>query len=238
MNSYHLGRGVWIASGSSIVTEIAAESGLDWILLDLEHGCLSESAILNSLMACKGTSAKPVVRVGKTDPVLIARVLDWGAIGIMLPHVSSKEDAVACLNAMNYPPFGKRGYTSSARQFNYGQKTPVAPSSHPRPIFMAQIEDYEGLLNLDAIAATPGVDILFVGPSDLQLDLTAHSHPIDFDEALKSVAEAAHRHKKQAGILVKKMDDISDLQERGFTCLAMGSDIGALRKGFKEMLDA
>lgn len=229
--------GIWIASGSPVVAEIAAECGFDWLLLDLEHGCLSESDILHSLMAVKGSPTKPIVRVGKTDPVLIARVLDWGAAGIMLPHVSRAEQAIECLDAMYYPPKGQRGYTSSARAYSYGLRPPTNPAAAPIPLFLAQIEDREGVENAKTIAAVPGVDVLFVGPSDLKLDLSAHAHPMDFQTALSEVSSAAALYKKQAGILIKDRSEIPDFQNQGYSCLALGSDLGVVRNGFRQMLD-
>lgn len=237
MNSRQLLRGTWIASGSPVVAELAAESGFDWLLLDLEHGCLTESGVLHSLMAVKGTAAKPIIRVGKTDPVLIARLLDWGAAGIMLPHVSTPFQAQQCLEAMYYPPEGHRGYTSSARAFGYGIRPPDNVSAYPRPLLLAQIEDYEGVQQAEAIAAVPGVDVLFVGPSDLKLNLSAYAAPIHFGDALSKVSSAAALHQKQAGILVRDPADIPGLRNIGYSCLALGSDLGVLRKGFKEMTE-
>lgn len=236
MNERFLSSGAWIASGSPVAAELASECGFDWLLLDLEHGCLSEPGILYSLMAVKGSAAKPIVRIGKTDPVLIARVLDWGAAGIMLPHVSTPEQAKQCLEAMYYPPAGNRGYTSSARTFGYGVRPPDNVSAHPHPLFLAQIEDREGVQNAEAIAAIPGVDVLFVGPSDLKLNLSAYPGTVDFPGALAEVSAAAALHYKQAGILVRNPADIPDLRSNGYSCLALGSDLGALRKGFQEML--
>lgn len=234
MNERFLSSGTWIASGSAVVAELASECGFDWLLLDLEHGCLSEPDILYSLMAVKGSAAKPIVRVGKTDPVLIARVLDWGAAGIMLPHVSTPEQAGQCLEAMYYPPAGNRGYTSSARTFGYGIRPPDNVPDHPHPLFLAQIEDHKGVENAAAIAAIPGVDVLFVGPSDLKLNLSAHAPQLDFADALSEVSSAAALHRKQAGILVRDPAEIPLLRSGGYSCLALGSDLGILRKGFEQ----
>lgn len=235
-NTRQLDIGTWLASGSPVIAELASECGFDWLLLDLEHGCLSEAGILPSLMAVKGSAAKPIVRVGKTDPVLIARVLDWGAAGIMLPHVSTPGQAEKCLEAMYYPPAGNRGYTSSARAFGYGIRPPDNVAAHPHPLFLAQIEDYEGVQNAEAIAAIPGVDVLFVGPSDLKLNLAAHGAHPDFADALSKVSSAAALHGKQAGILVRDPSEIPGLRSGGYSCLALGSDLGVIRKGFKDML--
>lgn len=236
MTDRRLTKGVWLSSGSPVVTEVAAECGFDWLLLDLEHGCLIESEVRYSLMALKGSQSKGIVRVGSIDPVLIGRVLDWGAAGIMLPHVSSPEQAQECLRAMCYPPAGARGYTSSARAYGYGKNPPADPAKHPQPLFLAQIEDYQGVENAAGIARIPGVDVLFVGPSDLRLDLAHHPLKPDFDQAILKVAEAARAGGKQAGILSKSPDEQAALRAIGYTCVGLGSDLGVLRQGFAQML--
>ncbi|ODS86100.1 MAG: hypothetical protein ABS46_01460 [Cytophagaceae bacterium SCN 52-12] len=236
MSARLLSSGIWIASGSAVAAELASETGFDWLLLDLEHGCLSESGIPGSLMAVKGSGCKPVVRVGKIDPVLIARVLDWGAAGIMLPQVSSPAAAKECLRAMNYPPHGERGYTSSARAYGYGLRPPAEPGKVTQPFFIAQIEDVEGVRNARAIAEVPGVDVLFVGPSDLKLNLSAYASPMSLPSALRKVVEAAHAAGKQAGILAKDPAEARQLEKDGFSCIALGSDLGVWRKGFGDLL--
>lgn len=236
MSARLLSSGIWIASGSAVAAELASETGFDWLLLDLEHGCLSESGIPGSLMAVKGSGCKPVVRVGKVDPVLIARVLDWGAAGIMLPRVSSPAAAEECLRAMNYPPQGERGYTSSARAYGYGLRPPAEPGKVTHPFFMAQIEDVEGVRNARAIAEVPGVDVLFVGPSDLKLNLSAYASQMSLRSALREVVEAAQAAGKQAGILAKDPAEARQMEQDGFSCIALGSDLGVWRKGFGDLL--
>lgn len=228
--------GIWIASGSPVVAELASECGFDWLLLDLEHGFLSEAGIPGSLMAVKGSGCKPIVRVGGIDPVLIGRTLDWGAAGIMLPRVSRPETAKECLHAMNYPPLGMRGYTSSARAYGYGLRPPAEAGKAPQPVFMAQIEDLEGVRNARAIAEVPGVDVLFVGPSDLKLNLSAFGSSMSFQNALHQVAEAAQAAGKQAGILAKDPAEADRMKKAGFSCIALGADLGVLRKGFEDLL--
>lgn len=232
LNARQLGTGTWLSIGSPVIAELAAACGFDWLLFDLEHGCLTEAALLANLQAAKRDNIKLIVRVGSFDRALIARVLDWGASGIMLPHVSTAEQARQCVQAMNYPPLGTRGYSSSVRAFSYGltaQQTPKNP-----PLFIAQIEDYHGVLNAESIAAINGVDVLFVGPADLKLDLSTRALPPNsaYQKALQAVSTATRTYQKQAGILVRNPADLSELNQLGFSCLAIGSDLGFVRDGF------
>lgn len=103
----HLQIGTWLQTGSSVIAELADASGFDWLLLDLEHGCGTDATVLPQLQTIR--RAAPIVRVAAPHPDLIARALDWGAAGIMVPMVSTAERAEACLRAMHYPPRGDRG---------------------------------------------------------------------------------------------------------------------------------
>lgn len=232
-----LGRGTWIAAGSPVVTEIVAQMGFDWLLFDLEHGNMTEAELQNNIRAVCNP-VKVIVRVGECRPALIGRILDWGAAGIMMPHVSCAEEARSVVRAMRYPPTGDRGFSGSSRSFGYGAKAPEDLLSLEQPFFLAQIENYDGVMHADEIARTPGVDILFVGPRDLGLDLSVRpsDRALVFDEALQRVADAASRNDIQAGILVRDNRDLPKLQRLGYTALAMGSDLGALRSGYKQML--
>lgn len=228
-NSGQLGTGTWLSIGSPVIGELASECGFDWLLFDLEHGCMTEASVLTNLQAAKREGVKLIVRVGSLDTALIARVLDWGASGIMLPHVSTAEQAEACVKAMNYPPKGTRGYSSSSRVFKYGLNL-----QQNQVLFIPQIEDYEGVLNAEAIAAVSGVDVLFVGPADLKLDLSTRTDPesMPYEKAIQQVSVVAKKYQKQAGILVRNSEDLPTLKEYGFTCLAIGSDLGFIREGF------
>src|SRR5436190_3613818 len=166
--------GTWISSGSSVITEIAGESGFDWLLFDLEHGCTTEADLLPQFQALRGSPTSAIVRVGAPHPDLIARVLDWGADGIMVPHVSTAAEAEACVRAMRYPPRGLRGLARGVRTYGFGLR-PLKDEALPAPILFAQLETIEAVENAEAIAQVDGVDVLFVGPADLQFDLKARS---------------------------------------------------------------
>jgi 2-keto-3-deoxy-L-rhamnonate aldolase RhmA len=232
-----LGIGTWLSIGSPVIAEVASECGFDWLLLDLEHGSFSESGVLACLQAAKRTGIRLIVRVGSLNPALISNLLDWGADGIMLPHVSSSEEAALCVRAMRYPPHGTRGFSSSARAFRYGLNAPKDMTTWTPPLFIAQIEGLEGVQNAEAIASVQGVDILFVGPADLKMDLSVRADAITYENALIRIAQAAQGHAKQAGILVRNPDDIALLRSAGFTCLALGSDLSYVRDGFLRALE-
>jgi 2-keto-3-deoxy-L-rhamnonate aldolase RhmA len=226
--------GTWLSLGSSVVAELAADCGLEWVLLDLEHGFGSEDALLTQLQALRGGSTAAIVRLGGLEPDLILHALDRGAGGIMVPHVSSAAEAEACVQAAHYPPRGHRGYSRSTRSHGYG----LSADPGPPPVVMTQIETIAGVENAPAIAAVDGVDVLFVGPSDLKFDLRTRTEPspYNFEECLTRVAAAAAGHGKTCGILVRDHADLPTLRDLGFTVLAVDSDLGILRAHYQTLV--
>ena len=228
--------GTFLSIGSPAVAELAAECGLDWVLIDLEHGCESEAALPNQLRALRGSQTLAIVRVSAPHPDLISRVLDWGADGIMVPHVNTVPEAQHCVDAAYYPPKGHRGVSRTVRAYGYGMRLPAGEM--PKPIILAQIETADAVANADQIAAVEGIDALFIGPADLSFDLKAQNSPRSYDDCLNCIAQAAKDHGKGCGILVRHGDDQAKLLSMGFTWLAMDSDLSLVREGFRRNLAA
>lgn len=230
----HLQLGTWLQTGSSIVAELADASGFDWLLIDLEHGCGTDATVLPQLQAIHRASG--IVRVGAPHSDLIARALDWGAAGIMVPMVSSVDKAEASLRAMHYPPRGDRGLARMVRGLDFGLR--AAEAELPRPVFFAQIETIEGVENARAIAALDGVDVLFVGTMDLQLHLQTYPERAtrDYAACLREVASAAESAGKACGLFMRKGDDAAALQAMGYTHLGIETDITVLREGYRQIV--
>lgn len=222
--------GTWLSIGSPVIAELAAACGFDWVLLDLEHGCESEAAIPNQLRALRGSSTQGIVRVGAPHPDLIARVLDWGAHGIMVPHVNTPAEAEAIVKAAHYAPRGHRGFSRTVRTYDYGLNPPG--DEPPRPIILAQIETLQGVEQAAAIAAVDGIDALFVGPADLGHDMKVRQSNIPYDDCLHTVSHAAKQAGKASGILIRNAQDLEKMRSIGFTWLAIDSDLSLLRAGF------
>jgi len=228
--------GSFLTIGSPVVTEIAAQYPFKWLLLDMEHGGFTESNLIDHLRVLTHTGIMSIVRVPATDAALISRVLDAGADGIMIPHVISAEQVEICKKMMYYLPAGKRGFSSSVRQFAYGITVPENIQDMDKPLLFAQIEDVEGVLRADEIAATDGVDVLFVGPADLKLALKYHAPAdLNYEEALQKVAHAANANNKKAGLLVRDKTLIGQMKRIGYTCIAINSDMAILRAAYEEI---
>lgn len=221
--------GTFLSSGSAAVAELASLCGLDWLLLDMEHGALTEAGLLDNLRATARGDVAAVVRVPTHEAGLIGRALDRGAHAIMAPHVESAAQATALVRAMRYAPDGDRGFSRTVRAYSYGL---VAPEAVERPLLFAQIESVAGVEHVEEIARVPGVDVLFVGPADLKLSLVAHQSAITYEDALTRVVAAARASGIHAGILAREHADVPKLLGLGFAKIAVDSDLALLRAGF------
>jgi 2-keto-3-deoxy-L-rhamnonate aldolase RhmA len=230
-----LSLGTWLSIGSPVIAELAALSGFDWVLFDLEHGCAAEACLPDQLRAIRGTSTKGIVRVAAPAPDQIARVLDWGADGIMVPRVETVAEAESIVRAACHAPLGRRGFSRTVRATGYGLE------AHPdKPMVMVQIESLAGVGQAADIAAVEGVDVLFVGPADLRHDLEHNPSggSPDYEACLDQVLEAVQSTGKEAGLLVRAPAEFAAHASRGFTRIAVDSDLSILRKSYQQLVSS
>ncbi len=230
--------GTFLNLGSATAVEIAADTGFDWLLIDLEHGSGSFADLRAQLLATRGCPASPIVRIPSIDQDLVKFAMDSGAAGIMFPYVGNAEEAARAVSYMTYPPHGVRGVAQVIRGSDFGRnwKGYLAEASD-RALSVIQIETPEAAAQADQMAAVPGVDVLFVGPMDLSVNL---GHPGDFTQPgfvdhLKNVVAACKRHGKTAGIL-SRPELVQQHKSLGFRLLALGSDAGAIVQGMTQNL--
>ncbi|MGW9114444.1 HpcH/HpaI aldolase family protein [Microbacterium sp. NPDC055683] len=160
--------GGWACAGSPVTAEIMAGSGLDWVLIDMEHAPNGLESVLAQLHAVSGYDATAVVRVPSADPVVIKQVLDLGAQTILVPMISTAADARTVAEAAQYPPAGHRGVGSAlARSARWNRVDDYLRTAAEHVAVFVQVETEEGVANARAIAEVPGIDGVFVGPSDL-----------------------------------------------------------------------
>jgi 2-dehydro-3-deoxyglucarate aldolase/4-hydroxy-2-oxoheptanedioate aldolase len=229
--------GTWLSLGSPVAAELAALSGFAWVLLDLEHGSGSESGLPAQLCSLRGSATQGIVRVAGLDAGQIGRVLDQGAHGIMVPHVNSAGEAREIVTAAVYPPRGRRGFSRSVRAHDYGLRS---ADTTPSPLIVAQIETAAAVAEAGAIAEVDGIDVLFVGPADLERDLAGQAavdRP-DFETCVTRVATAARAAGKAAGILLRNPAELALRQRQGFSLIAIQSDVAVLRDTFRHIVTA
>ena len=219
--------GCWSALASPISTEVLGLAGFDWLVLDGEHAPNDISTFIPQLMALKGSDSAAVVRVPTNEPVIIKRLLDIGFYNFLIPLT-------------RYPPEGIRGVSVSHRANMFGTVPDYFAQSNKNITIIVQIESQQGVDNVDAIAATEGVDGVFVGPSDLAAAL-GHlgnaSHP-DVQKAIQHIFARAKAHGKPSGILAPVEADARRYLEWGATFVAVGSDLGVFRSATQKLADS
>jgi 4-hydroxy-2-oxoheptanedioate aldolase len=204
--------GAFLNLGSAVAAEVCSHAGFDWLLFDLEHGAGSEAQLIPTLQAIGGRSVA-LVRVESNERPRFARALDAGADGVMVPRVESAEDARHAVSSMRYPPRGVRGVASMNRGKAWGFGAHDADA-----LCVIQIETRGAVDEARAIAATDGVDVLFVGPSDLGAALGTTELP------LEDVIAASYAEGKAAGILARTREDAERYMAQGFRFVGIGSD--------------
>jgi 4-hydroxy-2-oxoheptanedioate aldolase len=192
--------GVSITFPAPELVEIVAQGGYDWILIDCEHGSHSPTDVHAMVMACELHNVTPIVRPQVNQPDVILRYLDRGAMGVQVPHVNTKEEAQRAVDAVKFHPEGERGLGGGrkAMGLSVGEFT---RQSNEETLVCIQIEHKEGLDNLDEILTVDGVDVFFVGPSDLSQSLGypgQRNHPV-VDAAVTQAFDKIHAAGKASG---------------------------------------
>ncbi len=224
-------RGTFLNLGSPLVAEVCALSGFDWLLVDLEHGAGGEEALVGQILAGAAHGVPVVVRVESAERIRVGHVLDLGALGVMFPRLDHAAEVVEAIRHLWYPPRGDRGVAGYNRARRFGADPRSNDEVNDEVLGIVQIESASALAEVDAIAALEGVDVLFVGPSDLStsLGIPGELQSPTFLAALERVATAATRAGKAAGILTGDPAGAPWYHEHGFSFVAVASDSALLR---------
>jgi 4-hydroxy-2-oxoheptanedioate aldolase len=224
--------GYSLGIGSPLIAEMVSASGIDFVFIDTQHGSWGPESVSLALMAVHAGGSVPMARVARNDYTLIGRLLDEGAMGIIVPMVHTAEDAKAAADACRIPPTGTRSWGWGAAS-RYGDS--YADNINDQIFVGVQIESIQAVENAEAIMATPGVDGCWIGPADLALSMGIHPSKQAEDErharALEKVIEACRNTGKIPGFAAFAPDDAKRRAEQGFVFLTAGSDTGFLMGG-------
>jgi len=211
------------------IARLAAEAGADFVMFDMEHTGWSIDTIRTLIATSRVADTIPIVRVPVTEYHFIARVLDVGAMGLMVPMVETEAQARLIVQSAKYPPIGRRGAAFSVAHDDYTDGDIIAKMKHANDeqLIIAQIESEQGLDNVESIAAVEGVDVLWIGHFDLTNSLGIpgqFDHPM-FQNAVTRVVEMCKKHDVAAGFMVASVEEGVAMLERGFRCLAYWGDL-------------
>ena len=222
--------GLWNSIPGPLVAEALAGCGFDWVVIDTEHAPTDVPDVLGMLQAMAPYPVSAVVRPAANDPVLIKRLLDFGAQTLILPYIQSAEEAQAAVAAMRYAPRGMRGVAGLTRASRFGAVPDYTRRADAEICLILQVETALALSRIEEIAATDGVDGLFIGPADLAASM---GHPGALDHpAVKAAIEDAIRRitatGKPAGILTSDAAFARACMGWGTRFTAVGMDIGLM----------
>ena len=226
----------WCNLGSPVVAETIVREGYVCGVFDAQHGLWDLNAVVNGIVALHGAGSTPGVRVPLADSGFVSRALDFGAEAIIAPMINTVADARQFAGAAKYPPLGERSWGPQRAMVLQGKTSAVdyLREANDGTITLAMIETRMALDNVDAIAATPGIDALFVGPYDLSTALSGgKAQDIDAPEvnqAIDAICAAAKKAGKIPGIYCRDAERALAMAKRGFRFLAVGSDNGLVRE--------
>lgn len=223
--------------GTRGIAKILEAAGVDFVVIDMEHTGFDTERVADLIAWLKATPVAPFVRVPQGFYHFLARTMDAGALGVMVANVESADAAREIVAAVKYKPLGNRGLGLGTAHNDYVPPNPVDYFAHSNAnsTVICQIESTAGLANLDAIASTPGVDVLWVGHFDLTQSMgipAQFGHP-DFHAALRKVVAAARRHGKLAGIQPGSREQAEEWIRFGFNTISWSADIGVYRDALR-----
>ncbi len=218
--------GGWLSFPCVNVAEVMATAGWDWVAIDAEHGPMSIEMLNNMFTAIVTTRAMPLCRVPDNDPIWIKRILDAGAMGIIVPMVCSADEAEQAVRAAKYPPAGMR--SAGGGRWRYWAGPEFAQHANDEILVIVMIEHIDAVERVEEILSVPGVDACFIGPNDLawSMGLGTGAGPNDpaHVSAVARVLAAAKKVGVPAGIHCRNAEDVVFRAEQGFQFLACGSD--------------
>jgi 2-keto-3-deoxy-L-rhamnonate aldolase RhmA len=229
--------GAWVKTPSPIVADVLGLTGLDCVCLDAEHAPFDRLAIDSCLSSLRANDMPALVRLPTSASEHALNALDCGAIGVVAPHIRSREDAEAFARACRYGASG-RGYAGSSRAAAYTLR-PMSehlPKSNAETAVIAQIEDVEALRDIDAIASVDGVDCLFVGRVDLTVALGAAT-PSDtiVIDAVHAICSAGMRRQRPVGMFVGDLNEIPQWRKAGASLFILKSDHAFILEGARSL---
>jgi 4-hydroxy-2-oxoheptanedioate aldolase len=223
--------GGWLSIPSSFSAEVMAHQGFEWVCIDMQHGVVDYQAAVTMLQAIGSTETIPIVRVPWNEPGIIGKVLDAGAMGVIIPMVNSVEEAKAAVSACRYYPEGSRSYGPTRAAYYAGAD--YFAHANREVACIPMIETRQAVERLDDILAVPGIDAVYVGPADLSITLglpPGMNNGGAFEEARVLIAQKCAAHGVTAGIHANA-GLAAKHAEAGYRMITISGDVPALAAG-------
>jgi 2-keto-3-deoxy-L-rhamnonate aldolase RhmA len=225
--------GTWInVIRTPHITQMLATAGFDFMYVDMEHSCLSIETVGDLCYAALAAGLVPIVRPPAKEAHLLSRPLDAGAMGLLIPHVDTREEAEAVIRAVKFPPMGERGMNLQGVHTGFGRPKAAEyiKSTNEETLLLVQIESDLGIRNLDAILSVDGIDGAVIGRSDLATDLGVPgetNHP-EVARRVEAMIAACQRHGKIPGLLVQDVASAKDWIAKGIRLVPYSNEVNIL----------
>jgi 4-hydroxy-2-oxoheptanedioate aldolase len=232
--------GTWCVVDSPMVADIIATAGLDFVIIDAEHGPISYETAQRMVMACESHDISPVMRVGKIDEVSISRALDIGIHGLQIPHISTAENAKKFVKFAKYSPIGVRGFSpyTKAGLYDVTTSAKLPKIANDNVLLIANIEGKEGIKNIEAISKVEHIDVLFIGLFDLSNSLGI---PGDVEnpkviEELKKTIKIVKKSGKKIGSIATNKKMLEQFIRFGVDYITYSVDSGVIKEAYTEVV--
>jgi 4-hydroxy-2-oxoheptanedioate aldolase len=230
--------GLWLTTPGSVQAEIVARQGFDYVCVDYQHGLIDHSTGVPMMQGITAGGGTPIARAGWNDATRIMQVLDAGAVGVVVPMVNNAEEAAAAVAACKYPPVGMRSYGPVRARETFGSADPDALAD---VACIVMVETADGIRNVAEIAATPGVDAIYIGPSDLALAMGYKPNPVpppaDFLHVIEDIVKACRDAGIAAGIQAASGQIAKGYADQGFDMITVASDGAVLGAAARSHLE-
>jgi 2-keto-3-deoxy-L-rhamnonate aldolase RhmA len=231
--------GATITVASPDVAAQAANMGFDFLWIEMEHSPITLETARNMILATRGLKAVPFIRVPVNELWTAKRALDAGALGVVFPFTSTPELARQAVNAVKYPPVGRRGAGPGLASFRWQGPESYYDFSDRNAMVITIIEEKRAVEKIDEIAATPGIDVLFIGTNDLSFSFGKRGNASDpeVQEAIKNVVAAGKKHGKAVGRPAASPEQIKQYMAEGFLFFQGPGDLGLMAAGARPLLN-
>ena len=230
--------GIWISLPSPSACEVIAGAGFDWIIVDTEHSPFNPETLQHILMAFKGSSTVPVVRVAWNDQVMIKQALDMGWDGVLVPQTNTADEARCAVGACRYPPVGRRGFGPRRAGNYYRDQDEYVRLADDSVICAVQIEDVSAAEQMDEITRVPGIDWIFVGPYDMSgsAGRLGDINGPETRQAIRKVFDASQAAGIPCGNALSGVENIEKVLASGCQLVVLGEDTAYLKEAVDNAL--
>lgn len=230
--------GTFQIAQSPMISELLGDAGMDFVLVDQEHGPLTAETSVSLAMGAECGDADTVIRVRSNSEAEIQRALDIGASGVEIPQIETAEDARAAANAARFDPIGERGLSQYVRAGNYVGGRDYTDVQNKETLVIVHIEGQKGVENLDAILAVEGIDCVFLGPYDLSqsLGIPGQVRHEDVEELMADVCERAQAHDTIVGTFADDPEMAHQWIDVGTQYIALSVDVAILHRAVNDLI--